>query len=67
MSCLPQAAEAVKFIGIGPADDPATVAGHLTKHAHPTALIQVNRVFFDISNSPARSMTSHSFSLRAFL
>ena len=38
MSRLPQAAEAVKFIGIGPADDPPAVAWHLANHSHPTAL-----------------------------
>jgi hypothetical protein len=35
---LPQVAKAVEFFGVSPADDAATVAGHLTKHAHPTAL-----------------------------
>jgi len=35
---LPQAAKAVEFFGVSPADSAATVAGHLTKHANPTAL-----------------------------
>jgi len=38
MFYLPQAMEAIEFLGVGPTDDAATVAGHLTKHTHPTAL-----------------------------
>ena len=38
MPCLRQAALAVKFIGIGPADDPPAIAGHLMNLAYPTAL-----------------------------
>jgi hypothetical protein len=38
MPCLPQAAEAVEFFAVRRTGDAATVAGRLTKHAHPTAL-----------------------------
>jgi hypothetical protein len=38
MFCLPQAAEVVELFGVNPANDAATIAGHLTTHEHPAAL-----------------------------